>query len=284
MATGHKGAGTAKDDDDVKMLTRAAEQLASLGGVSTTAAAAGTVDTARGEDGDAKQADERGANRTEANATSAAERRDAETVATLEEVYFESDVKADELAVSSLSGQFDADEVDRAIEAREALLHAVTNQLARQVQSHREEIVEGIDQVATVEDDLNAGYALVRNARRRLAVAADEAAQSARVAEGAALKRKLAAVLHGVQQLADACALRDRLRSELEARDYASAVRTCALCMEKVAALGDKAGAAADLKRTVERLLEETVQRIDGEVRAICLSFDAARLESLQIL
>ncbi|XRB08405.1 syndetin [Pycnococcus provasolii] len=210
-----------------------------------------------------------------------AEQRDAAVVEALEPAFFESELDELAVALTPLGDDFKESDIERAIDERETALHAVTNQLSRQVQGHRDEIVAGIDQVSTVEHDLNAGYTLVRNARRHLAVAQEEAAQSARVAEGAALKRRITAVLETLQQLSDACEMRDRLRAELEAHEYATAVRTCAICMEKLSNLGDKAGAAKDLKRTIDKLLDEVVQGIDAQVRAVCMSFDDERMATI---
>lgn len=149
-----------------------------------------------------------------------------------------------------------------------------TENLARKVMEHHEEMVKGMRLVMELEKDLQVTNIICKNGRRHLASAIDEVSQNLLVTSNVKRKQVLLDILPTLIKIQHAMDIKSRLEGIVEEGDYAKALRLCSACMQL---MDDCSGIAAimDMNLNIEDWLQKTLEKVDRVLLEVCHSFEA---------
>eukprot|EP00891_Asterochloris_glomerata_P005698 jgi/Astpho2/5698/fgenesh1_pg.00079_%23_105_t len=171
---------------------------------------------------------------------------------------------------------FDGNILEEVAEARTGVLEVVSEMLSRHVLRNYDKFVAGVNEISAIEGELQAAWQGAKDARAQLGKVAADAQVNIQVARQTRRKHAFTAIMELLNKLHQAAQLRTSLREAQENGEYARAFWLCSECcanMEEVAMLK----VAQPLEVAVRRLFEDTVQRLEHALHAVCSDFNGDR-------
>eukprot|EP00195_Chlamydomonas_chlamydogama_P017399 CAMPEP_0202911778 /NCGR_PEP_ID=MMETSP1392-20130828/55880_1 /ASSEMBLY_ACC=CAM_ASM_000868 /TAXON_ID=225041 /ORGANISM="Chlamydomonas chlamydogama, Strain SAG 11-48b" /LENGTH=239 /DNA_ID=CAMNT_0049602407 /DNA_START=52 /DNA_END=768 /DNA_ORIENTATION=- len=149
-----------------------------------------------------------------------AERRADAVLAQFPEGYFESDFDPVKFELEQLSTEAGQEEIDAVVERLTVGVEKASGKLSRHVMKKRDQLIHGINTVASVEDDLRAAFMITRTSRSGLKQAGEEIMRNLRVTGQTRRKRGYMELLEVCMKIKRARDLQQLLKRAQESGEY----------------------------------------------------------------
>ena len=151
-------------------------------------------------------------------------------------------------------------------------VEAVSTKLAKDVNEHYEDFVQGMRNITELTDGLEQSFVIVKNGRRNLSFARESVGRAMRVAESHTRKKSLMAALDMLVRVRECQSLEARIRSSLEASCFVDAVVEYAQAMNILKSL-DGLTCAETLGQDLRALLWDLMNSVEAVLFKVCGDF-----------
>lgn len=194
----------------------------------------------------------------------------------LDDGYFTQSFDPVSYELQQLDNDANQEQIDATVEKLASALEVVSRKLKRHVVQNQKMLIEGINNVALVEDDLKAAFLVTKSIRSALKFSAENVQRFIRVTEQTKRKQGYMEMLDVCTKLQKAKDLQKSLKAAQEEEHYGEAILLCVECFQGVESLGHLE-VSQELAGTVQRLYYETLQRLDAALQQVCGEFDAEK-------
>lgn len=174
--------------------------------------------------------------------------------------------------LQQLPTSFDEQMLDTIVDSRASVLEVVGEKLSLHVLANYEEFVRGVNEVASIEKDLQDAHATAKASRVGLGLTLQDVKANLRVAQRTKKKQGWEALLGQLTQLREASHLHDKLKDAQDNGEYARAFYLCAECCKAMEGMSTLK-VAHQLNATVNQLYEQTISRLEGAFASVCNDF-----------
>ncbi|KAK9823710.1 hypothetical protein WJX72_004829 [[Myrmecia] bisecta] len=199
-------------------------------------------------------------------------KRKEDALAALSEHYYDEQFDPVLHELQKLPAMFTDEMLDEVVEARASVLETVSEKLSKHVLANYDAFVRGVNEVASVEKDLQRAHEIAKTGRGQLALASAEVGANMKIAQRTQRKQGLLAMLEVLGKLQQASQLQAALKEAQDNCEYAAAFWLCAQCCKSLEALHELR-VVADLNLTVNKLYEDTIHRLESALQAVCADF-----------
>ena len=151
-------------------------------------------------------------------------------------------------------------------------VEAVSTKLAKDVNAHYEDFVQGMRNISELTDGLEQSFVIVKNGRRNIASARESVGRAMRVAESHTRKKSLMAALDMLVRVRECQSLLARIRSSLEASCFVDAVVEYAQAMSILKSLKGLT-CAETLGHDLRTLLWDLMNSVESVLFNMCGDF-----------
>ena len=151
-------------------------------------------------------------------------------------------------------------------------VEAVSTKIAKDVNEHYEDFVQGMRNITELTDGLEQSFVIVKNGRRNLSFARESVGRAMRVAESHTRKKSLMAALDMLVRVRECQSLEARIRSSLEASCFVDAVVEYAQAMNILKSL-DGLTCAETLGQDLRALLWDLMNSVEAVLFKVCGDF-----------
>ena len=151
-------------------------------------------------------------------------------------------------------------------------VEAVSTKLAKDVNEHYEDFVQGMRNITELTDGLEQSFVTVKNGRRNISFARESVGRAMRVAESHTRKKSLMAALDMLVRVRECQSFEARIRSSLEASCFVDAVVEYAQAMNILKSL-DGLTCAETLGRDLRALLWDLMNSVEAVLFKVCGDF-----------
>ena len=151
-------------------------------------------------------------------------------------------------------------------------VEAVSTKLAKDVNEHYEDFVQGMRNITELTDGLEQSFVTVKNGRRNISFARESVGRAMRVAESHTRKKSLMAALDMLVRVRECQSLEARIRSSLEASCFVDAVVEYAQAMNILKSL-DGLTCAETLGQDLRALLWDLMNSVEAVLFKVCGDF-----------
>ena len=151
-------------------------------------------------------------------------------------------------------------------------VEAVSTKLAKDVNEHYEDFVQGMQNITELTDGLEQSFVIVKNGRRNISFARESVGRAMRVAESHTRKKSLMAALDTLVRVRECQSLEARVRSSLEASCFVDAVVEYAQAMNILKSL-DGLTCAETLGQAFRVLLLDLINSVEVVLFKVCGDF-----------
>lgn len=151
-------------------------------------------------------------------------------------------------------------------------VEAVSTKLAKDVNAHYEDFVQGMRNISELTDGLEQSFVIVKNGRRNIASARESVGRAMRVAESHTRKKSLMAALDMLVRVRECQSLLARICSSLEASRFVDAVVEYAQAMNILKSLNGLT-CAATLGQDLRALLWDLMNSVESVLFNVCGDF-----------
>ncbi|KAK9817254.1 hypothetical protein WJX72_011915 [[Myrmecia] bisecta] len=190
----------------------------------------------------------------------------------LDAQYYQGDFDSLLHELQQLPVTVDETALEAVCEARTSVLEVVSELLSVHVLQHYDKFVEGINQISTIEEELQQAHIVTKTARSDLAMTLHDVQCNIRVAHQTRRKQAYISLLDVLLKLQQANNLHIALKEAQESGEYAQAFWLCAQCCQSMETL-QELRVAEQTNITINRLYEETTQRLENALQAVCTEF-----------
>ena len=151
-------------------------------------------------------------------------------------------------------------------------VEAVSTKIAKDVNEHYEDFVQGMRNITELTDGLEQSFVIVNNGRRNISFARESVGRAMRVAESHTRKKSLMAALDMLVRVRECQSLEARIRSSLEASCFVDAVVEYAQAMNILKSL-DGLTCAETLGQDLRALLWDLMNSVEAVLFKVCGDF-----------
>lgn len=187
--------------------------------------------------------------------------------------YFTAEFDPVEYQLLQLSNEASPDEIDCLVDKFSTFVEIVSNCLSRHVVKHHDILIDGINTVASVEDDLKAALLETTSGRASLKRACNDVQRLMKVTAQTRRKQGYMELLEVCVKVQRAKDLQQSVRKAQESGDYGEAIMLCIECFKGVSTLSDLT-VSEELRGTVQRLYVETLTKLDTALTNNCGEFN----------
>ena len=151
-------------------------------------------------------------------------------------------------------------------------VEAVSTKIAKDVNEHYEDFVQGMRNITELTDGLEQSFVIVNNGRRNISFARESVGRAMRVAESHTRKKSLMAALDMLVRVRECQSFEARIRSSLEASCFVDAVVEYAQAMNILKSL-DGLTCAETLGQDLRALLWDLMNSVEAVLFKVCGDF-----------
>ena len=151
-------------------------------------------------------------------------------------------------------------------------VEAVSTKIAKDVNEHYEDFVQGMRNITELTDGLEQSFVIVNNGRRNISFARESVGRAMRVAESHTRKKSLMAALDMLVRVRECQSLEAQIRSSLEASCFVDAVVEYAQAMNILKSL-DGLTCAETLGQDLRALLWDLMNSVEAVLFKVCGDF-----------